>query len=101
MYEDAKWSGRLVYTWRSDSILFGASANPIDARGIAATGILDGSLNYNIDDNFTLSFNASNILDKALNRFVGEPGTYQTGIERQHYANGRTFSLAMRYKFGK
>jgi iron complex outermembrane receptor protein len=92
---------RLVYTWRSDSILFGASANPIDARGIEATGILDGSINYNIDENFTLSFNASNILDKALNRFVGEPGAYQTGIARQHYANGRTFSLAMRYKFGK
>jgi iron complex outermembrane receptor protein len=101
MYEDTKWSARLVYTWRSDSILFGASANPIDARGISATGILDGSVNYNIDENFTLSFNASNILDKALNRFVGEPGAYQTGIERQHYANGRTFSLALRYKFGK
>jgi TonB-dependent receptor len=101
MYEDSKLSARLVYTWRSDSILFGASANPIDARGIEATGILDGSVNYNIDENFTLSFNASNILDKALNRFVGEPGAYQTGIERQHYTNGRTFSLAMRYKFGK
>ncbi|MBV6319461.1 TonB-dependent receptor [Duganella violaceipulchra] len=101
MYEDTKWSARLVYTWRSDSILFGASANPIDARGIAATGILDGSINYNIDENFTVSFNASNILDKALNRFVGEPGAYQTGIERQHYANGRTFSLALRYKYGK
>jgi TonB-dependent receptor len=101
MYEDTKLSGRLVYTWRSDSILFGASANPIDARGISATGILDGSINYNIDGNFTVSFNASNILDKALNRFIGEPGTYATGIERQHYANGRTFSLALRYKYGK
>jgi len=99
MYEDNKLSARLVYTWRSESILFGASANPIDARYIDAYGILDGSLNYEISDNLTLSFNASNILDKTLNRYVGEPGTYQTNIERQHYANGRTFSLGLRYKF--
>jgi outer membrane receptor protein involved in Fe transport len=48
----------------------------------------------------TLAFAANNITDKTLNRFVGEPGTYETGIERQHYANGRTFSLGLRYKFG-
>ena len=48
----------------------------------------------------TLAFNGSNLTDKALNRFVGEPGTYQTGLERQHYANGRTFSVGLRYKFG-
>jgi TonB-dependent receptor len=101
IYEDAKLSARLVYSWRSESILFGASANPIDARYIDAFGILDGSLNYQLAENVSLSFNASNILDKALNRFVGEPDTYQTGLERQHYANGRTFSLSLRYKFGQ
>lgn len=100
MYEDNKLSARLVYTWRSEQVLFGVSANPIDARYINAYGILDGSLNYEIANNLTLSFNASNILDKALNRSVGEPGTYQTGLERQHFANGRTFSVGLRYKFG-
>jgi iron complex outermembrane receptor protein len=101
MYEDNKLSARLVYTWRSESVLFGVSANPIDGRYIRAYGILDGSLNYELSDNMTLSFNASNILDKALDRYVGEPGRYQTGIERQHYLNGRTFSVGLRYKFGK
>jgi iron complex outermembrane recepter protein len=100
MYEDQKLSARLVYTWRSPSILFGASANPIDARYIGSYGILDGAINYELVKNLTLSFNASNITDKALNRFVGEPGTYATGLERQHYANGRTFALGLRYKFG-
>ncbi|MRV70292.1 TonB-dependent receptor [Duganella sp. FT92W] len=100
MYEDQKLSARLVYTWRSPSILFGASANPIDARYIGSYGILDGAINYELVKNLTLSFNASNITDKALNRFVGEPGSYETGLERQHYANGRTFSLGLRYKFG-
>jgi TonB-dependent receptor len=101
LYEDNKLSARLVYTWRSEAILFGVSANPIDARYMDSNGVLDGSINYQLTDEFTLSLNASNILDKAINRYVGEPGTYQTNLERQHYGNGRTFSLALRYKFGK
>lgn len=101
LYEDNKLSARLVYTWRSEAILFGVSANPIDARYMDSNGVLDGSINYQLTDEFTLSVNASNILDKAINRYVGEPGTYQTNLERQHYGNGRTFSLALRYKFGK
>lgn len=101
MYEDNKLSARLVYTWRSEQVLFGVSANPIDARYINAYGILDGALNYEIAPNTTLSFNAKNITNKALNRFVGEPGQYQSSLERQHYANGRGFGLALRYKFGK
>jgi TonB-dependent receptor len=100
MYEDNKLSARVVYTWRSPSILFGVSTNPIDGRYIGSYGILDASLNYEIAENLTVSFNGSNLTDKALNRFVGEPGTYQTGLERQHYANGRTFSVGLRYKFG-
>ncbi len=100
MYEDGKLSARLVYNWRSDSILFGVSANPIDARAIGAYGILDGSLSYEVANNVTLSFNASNITDKGLDRYVGEPGAYMTDIERQHYLNGRTFSIGLRYKFG-
>ncbi|WP_195763813.1 TonB-dependent receptor [Pseudoduganella rivuli] len=102
MYEDNKLSARLVYTWRSESILFGVSTNPIDGRYIGAYGILDGSVNYNLDDKLTLSFSASNLTNKGLDRFIGESGAgLQTGIERQHYLNGRTFGLALRYKFGK
>jgi len=100
MYEDNKLSARVVYTWRSPSILFGVSGNPIDGRYIGSFGVLDASLNYEIAENLTLSFNGSNLTNKALNRFVGEPGTYQTGLERQHYANGRTYSIGLRYKFG-
>lgn len=101
MYEDNKLSARLVYTWRSDSVLFGVDPYPIWGRYIKAYGILDGSINYELSDNLTLSMNASNILDKGLDRFVGEPGSYATSIERQHFLNGRTFSIGLRYKFGK
>ena len=100
MYEDKKMSARIVYTWRSDSILFNVTNNPIDGRAIKAYGILDASFNYELTDSVTLSMNASNLTDKTLNRYVGEPGQYMTSIERQHFANGRTFAIGLRYKFG-
>lgn len=98
-YDDGKLSGRVVYTWRSDEILFGISTNPIDGRGIGEYGILDMSLNYKLNDALSVTFNGNNLTDKGLDRFVGEPA-YNTGIERQHYVNGRTYSIGLRYKFG-
>jgi iron complex outermembrane receptor protein len=98
-YDDGKLSGRLVYSWRSDEILLGVSTNPIDGRYIGAYGILDASVNYNLKDALSITFNANNLTDKGLDRFVGEPA-YATGIERQHYVNGRTYSLGVRYKIG-
>jgi iron complex outermembrane recepter protein len=100
MYEDDKWSARLIYSWRSDQIFQGAPINPIDGRYIHAYGTLDGALNYKVDDKLSLSFNAGNITNKALNRYVGEPGTYATDVERQHFANGRTFTVGLRYTYG-
>ncbi|MEO7494569.1 MAG: TonB-dependent receptor [Massilia sp.] len=101
MYEDQKFSARLVYTWRSAAV-FALDAQPILGRYMGAYGILDGSVNYNITKDLTLSLNASNILDKAPNRYIGEPGgNYETGLELQHYRNGRNFGLNLRYRFGQ
>jgi TonB-dependent receptor len=101
LYENQGISARVVYTWRSEQVLFGASPNPIDGRYIGAYGILDASFNYEQANNLTLSLSASNLTNRGLDRFVGEPGAYSTGIERQHYVNGRSFSVGLRYKFGK
>ena len=99
LYDDGTLSARLIYTWRSDEVLFGASTNPIDGRDIGEYGILDFSLNYKLNDALSLTFNGNNLTDKGLDRFVGEPGL-NTGIERQHYLNGRTYSIGVRYRFG-
>jgi len=99
MYEDQKLSGRLAYTWRSMSLFNDVAPNPIDSRSIDAYGILDGSINYEIDKNLSLSFNVRNILDRGLHRYIGEPD-YKTGVELQHYGNGRIFNIGLRYKFG-
>jgi TonB-dependent receptor len=100
MYEDSKLSARLAYTWRSPSVLFNVDPFPIWARYIKSYGLLDGSLSYQLSDELTVRFNAKNILNKAANRAIGEPGTNETPMEFQHFYNGRTFSLGLNYKFG-
>lgn len=99
LYEDDTVSARVVYTWRSKAVLFGVAPNPIDGRYIRAFGLLDASLNFKLPHNFSLSLTASNITNQAADRFVGEPGL-ATGIERQHFVNGRNFGATLRYSFG-
>jgi outer membrane receptor protein involved in Fe transport len=99
MYEDKVVSARVVYTWRSKAVLFGYSNNPIDGRYISAFGLLDASVNFKLPYNFSLSITASNLTNAAANRYVGEPG-FETGIERQHFVNGRNFGATLRYSFG-
>lgn len=101
LYEDDRFSARLVYTYRSDFVLFGVSANPIDGRYVKGYGIYDFSLGYDIGDNVSVSANISNLTNEAPDRYVGEPGSYATDFERQHYMNGRIFGLGVRYKFDR
>jgi TonB-dependent receptor len=100
LYEDNKVSARLVYTWRSSQLWGGVnSLNPMGSGYIKAYGLLDASFNYAFDDHLTLAVNASNLTNQAPNRFIGEAQSTETGQELQHFANGRTFSLGLRYKF--
>jgi len=101
LYENKLLSARVVYTYRSDFVLFGISNNPVDGRYVKGYGILDASVNFNLPHNFGLSLTASNILNQGSNRYVGEPGAYATPFERQHYMNGRIFGASLRYKLGR
>lgn len=101
LYEDDRFSARLVYTYRSDFVLFGVSANPIDGRYIEGYGIYDFSLGYDIGENFSVSATISNLTNEAPDRYVGEPGSFATGFERQHYMNGRIFGVGVRYRFDR
>jgi iron complex outermembrane receptor protein len=99
-YEDDVLTARVVYTYRSESILFNVAGNPIDGRYIRPFGLLDASVSFKLLPELTLSLNAENLTKVAADRFVGEPGM-TTGIERQHFYNGRNFSAALRFRFGK
>jgi iron complex outermembrane recepter protein len=101
LYENRKVSARLVYTYRSDYVLFGISPNPIDGRYLKGYGLLDASVNLNLRDDLTLSLTASNLTNKAPIRYVGEPDNgYDTDILRQYFMNGRVYGVSLRYKFG-
>ncbi|HWU80899.1 MAG TPA: TonB-dependent receptor, partial [Caulobacter sp.] len=101
LYENKLISARVVYTYRSDYVLFGVSANPIDGRYLKGYGLLDASVNVNLRKDLSLSITASNLTNKAPIRYVGEPGNgYDTDILRQYFMNGRVYGLSLRYKFG-
>ena len=99
MYEDKKLSARLVYTWRSSEARTYNALSPMSSTYIADYGLLDASLSYAIDEHLTLSANASNLTNKANNRYTGEVQTLETDREYSHVDNGRVFSLGLRYKF--
>lgn len=101
MYEDDFMSARVVYTYRSDFVLFGIiPGSPAVGRYVKGYGILDAAVNFNLPHNFTLSFTASNITNQGPNRYVGEPGAYASDFQNQYYTNGRVFGVGLRYKFG-
>lgn len=99
MYENGGLSARVVYTWRSDFILFGVAATPQVGRYIKGYGVLDASVNYDLSDNYKLTFTASNLTDSAPSRYVGEPGAVTTGFQNQYYVNGRNFSVGISANF--
>ena len=100
MYEDDFMSARVVYTYRSDFVLFGIDPWPIWGRYVKGYGILDAAVNFSLPHDLTLSFTASNITNQGPNRHAGEPGAYATDFQNQHFVNGRVFGVGLRYKFG-
>jgi TonB-dependent receptor len=98
-YEDTFVSARVVYTYRSRALFQSVALNPIDSRYAQGFGLLDASINFNLPHRLQLSITASNLTNKAPNRYYGEP-SYYTGIQRQAYLNGRVFGAALRYSFG-
>lgn len=99
MYENEGVSARLVYTYRSDFVLFSVADNPVNGRYVKGYGILDASVNYEINDTYAVTVSASNLTDEAPSRYVGEPGSVTSNFENQYYINGRNLALGIRAKF--
>ena len=88
-----------MYTWRSSQARSYNALTPMFSTYIGSYGLLDASLSYAIDDHLTLALSASNLTNKAPNRYTGEVLTGETNREYSHYLNGRVFSAGLRYKF--
>lgn len=106
MYEKNKFSARLAYNWRSKYLVTTVDccvALPVWQK---AAGFLDGSIRYNVNDNFELSFQASNLLrtQTVLEQQVTDkdsPEGKNVLVPNAWFMNDRRLTFGMRFKMGK
>ncbi|SHM66280.1 iron complex outermembrane recepter protein [Duganella sacchari] len=89
-YEDDRLSARLAYTYRSS---FSGGLYNSFPQVMAGTGNLAASLNYKINDNLSITFDALN-LNNAVLRYYGTNKDQPIAS----YSNGRQYYLGLRGK---
>ncbi|WP_028446438.1 TonB-dependent receptor [Chitinimonas koreensis] len=87
-YENEAFSARLAYTWRSAFLVGLDRASTQYAAGV---GNLAASLNYKLNDHFTLTFDALNLNNPTL-KYYGD----NRDQPRAFYSNGRQYFLGLR-----
>jgi outer membrane receptor protein involved in Fe transport len=98
LYENERWSGRLAYNWRSDFIdAYAFAANPSGVYDLYVddTAQMDGSLSLHVNDNFTLTFEAVNILDTEFKDYFNDKNLYPRDTRRYD----RTYEFGFRASF--
>ncbi|MDC8757412.1 TonB-dependent receptor [Janthinobacterium fluminis] len=89
-YEDSRFSGRLAYNYRS---AYKAGVDRSASQHVEGSGGLAGSLNYKINENFTITFDALNLTNTTIKMYADNKDQ-----PRAFYSNGRTFYLGLRGK---
>ncbi len=89
-YEDKCFSARLAYNYRS---AYKAGVDRGASQHVDGAGSLAGSLNYKINENFTVTFDALNLTNTAIKMYAENKDQ-----PRAFYSNGRTFYLGLRGK---
>jgi TonB-dependent receptor len=102
MYEDDRFSGRLAYNWRSDYVeSYNQSGAQPSAVRVKPISTLDFSLGFNAGEHVTVTFDATNLLDRPLfNYFGGGSASSEDArlYNRDMRSNDRTFSLGVRMR---
>jgi iron complex outermembrane recepter protein len=89
-YEDARFSARLAYNYRS---AYKAGVDRGASQHVAGSGNLAASLNYKINEQLTVTFDALNLSNTTIKMYA------ETRDQpRAFYSNGRTFYLGLRGK---
>lgn len=95
MYEYGDWSVRIAYNWRDDYLVTtsgnGTGNLPIYNEDY---GQLDASINWALNDNLSLRFDAVNITDSRNNTYQGFASRY-----RDSYLGDRRYGLTLRANF--
>jgi TonB-dependent receptor len=99
IYEKYGLSARLAYNWRSkftDSYIDFAGANDDrNSINVSSLAFLDFSASYAINDNLTLTVDATNLLDEKYQDQFGNDGV----TPRDTRMFDRTFGAGLRFKF--
>ena len=95
IYENYGFSGRLAYNWR-DEFLQNANdgSATFDPIFVEAYGQLDASLSYDVNDQFTLSFEGINLTEESSRSFQRSESALKFYRE-----NSARYYLGGRYKF--
>jgi TonB-dependent receptor len=104
IYEDEKISARLAYNWRDDFLLVRRDVIfPFSSIFQKATGQLDGSIFYTVNDNFKVGLTGVNLLDDVTETEQLINGTVPSGLNirapRSFIRNDRRFTLSLRANF--
>ena len=89
-YEDARFSARLAYNYRS---AYKAGVDRGASQHVAGSGNLAASLNYKINEQLTVTFDALNLTNTTIKMYAETKDQ-----PRAFYSNGRTFYLGLRGK---
>ncbi|MCH1924425.1 TonB-dependent receptor [Shewanella sp. C31] len=94
IYEKEDFSARLSYVWRDNFLLRYGSGRFSHPRGVyrQPEESLDFQLNYNITDNLSVSFDATNLTNQVFNQYYEEEYLNDTAS-----IYSRTFGLGIRY----
>lgn len=106
LYEKGDWSTRLAYNYRS-SYLMGVGANGYNGTTNniswklpvyqAGRGQLDGSINYKVTDNITLSLEANNITAQDTHTIADQNGAGDSG--GAYFTNDTRYAFTVRANF--
>ena len=101
MYEHDNWSGRLAYNWRSEYMVTAIDCCVAVPIWNDATGYLDGSIRYDFNDNVSLSFEGSNLLNETttLEQQVQDSDRGGLRLQNASFQNDRRFTATLRLTY--
>ncbi|MDO3383109.1 TonB-dependent receptor [Gilvimarinus algae] len=98
MYEKNDWSARLAYNWRSKYLV--TTRDVISGQPIwnDDAGFLDGSVQYTVNDYFTVGLQATNLLDTQTETLMTlDENGRETG--RSWFINDRRLAFTMKFVY--
>jgi TonB-dependent receptor len=100
IYEKYGLSARLAYNWRSKYIeSYNQSGAQPPAVVVKDASQMDFSLGYDVSKQLTLSFDATNLLDRPVYNYFGSQSSQDASLyPRDVRSNDRTFSLGARVR---